>query len=190
MVIDLTGTPPPRWLEQRRRSHRRWLVALACLAVAAGALAAVNYAAAVRWRGIAQAAEGRADAAAADAAAGQQAVADAELARDAAQQRRRALSEQLAVSEADAAALEARVISLASDRARAEDYGQAVAAAPPGTRIRALQAQVDSCTAQIEAVRVSLVAASDDASWQRALTAAEATCEQLGADLDALTGGR
>lgn len=186
VVIDLTGGPSPGGAVRPIRRTRWWLLALATVAIAAAVVAAVNYNAAMRWRDRAIAAEQLAAQSSAEAAAARSATAAAKSATATARQRRRAIAEQLAVSEADVAALEARVATLASDRAEAQDRGVAVATTSSDAQIRALQAQIDSCTAQIDAARVALVGDVDVASWQRALTAAQATCEQVAADVDAL----
>lgn len=186
-VIDLTGPTPvvrtgiarPRW---------SWvLVGLAVVALAIAATVAVrNYSAAIAWRDRTVAAERRATQAEEDAEQQRRVAGQERERRRVAMQRRRAITEQLAVSESDAAALEARVLMLASDTARAQDLGAASTAVPSAAQVRALQAQVDSCIAQIEAARVGLISGSDVTSWQRALTAAQASCEQVGSDADAL----
>lgn len=186
VVIDLTGGSPPA-TTPGGRSGRRWLVALLALALVAAGLAVVNYHAALRWRARTIAAEQRAARSESEAAAQRRAAAAATAETARTQERRRAIAEQLAVSEADVAALEARIVALASDRARAEDRGAGVVTASADAQVRALQAQVDSCTAQVAAARSALTAdPGDAASWQRALTAAQAGCEQVAADVDAL----
>jgi hypothetical protein len=193
VVIDLTGPTPS--IERRRppSGGPRWriwvpLVSLLALAVTAGGLAAANYSAALQWRDRAHAAEQRAVQAEARAATSRHEAQEARRARRVARQRRSALADQLAVSEADVAALEARLVVLASDRARAQDLGGAVGGADPEALLRLLGAQVDSCVAQVEAVRWGLVTDADLEGWQRALTAAEATCAQAASDIDALAG--
>jgi hypothetical protein len=165
------------------------LAVLLVLTVTAGGLAAANYVAALQWRERADAAEQRALRAEEVAAASRREAEEARQARRVASQRRRALADQLAVSEADVVALEARLVALASDRARAEDLGGAVGDSDPEAIVRALEAQVDSCVAQVEAVRSGLAADADVDGWQRALTAAEVTCAQAASDIDALVGG-
>lgn len=193
VVIDLTGPTPSTRIERRpARRSRWWIAAVAALLLiggAAGALAAANYSAALRWRERADVAEQRANQAVAEAAASRRAAAEARRARRVARDRRNALAAQLAASEADVASLEARIVALASDRARAEDLGADVAGSDPAALLRSLEAQVDSCVAQVEAVRAGLIRAADVDGWQRALTAAEATCAQVASDIDALAGG-
>jgi hypothetical protein len=159
------------------------------VSVAAGGLAIANYAAALQWRARSDAAEHRAVQAEAEAATSRREAVEARRVRRVATQRRSALAEQLAVSEADAAALEARIVALASDRAQAEDLGETIGGAAPAAVLRALESQVDSCVAQVEAVRSGLRDEADVDGWQRALTAAEATCAQAASDVDALAGG-
>lgn len=194
VVIDLTG-PTPSWSRTRRPPsggprRRVWLplAVLLVLAFAAGGLAAANYYAALQWRERADAAGQRALQAEELAAASRREAEEARRARRVARQRRSALADQLAVSEADVVALEARLVALASDRARAEDLGGAVGGTDPEALLRSLEAQVDSCVAQVEAVRSGLVADADIDGWQRVLTAAEATCAQAASDIDALDG--
>ena len=165
------------------------VVVLVVVAVAAAWLATANYTAALQWRERADVAEQRAAQAEADAVASRHAEAEARRARRVARQRRSALADQLAVSEADVAALEARIVALASDRARAEDLGGAVGGTDTDALLHSLEAQVDSCVAQVEAVRSGLRNDADLDGWQRALTAAEATCAQAASDIDALAGG-
>lgn len=191
-VIDLTGSTPTVRTGVRR-PRRSWvLMALAVAALAAATTVAVgNHTAATAWRDRSVAAERRAEQAEAQADQARRTATRERARRRVAVQRRRAIAEQLAVSESDAAALEARVVTLASDTARAQDLGTTSTAVPSAAQIRALQAQVDSCIAQIEAARVGLISGSDVTSWQRALTAAQAGCEQVGSDADALlTNGR
>lgn len=194
VVIDLTGpTPSTRIVRppQRRARWRVWapVVVLVVVAVAAAGLAIANYTAALQWRERADIAEQRAAQAEAEAVASRRAEAEARRARRVARQRRSALADQLAVSEADVAALEARIVALASDRARAEDLGGAVGGTDTDALLHSLEAQVDSCVAQVEAVRSGLRNDADLDGWQRALTAAEATCAQAASDIDALAGG-
>ena len=194
VVIDLTGpTPSTRTLRPPSGGRRRrvWvpLVMLLVLGVAAGGLAAANYRAALQWRERADAAEQRAAQAEAEAAASRREAGEARRARRVARQRRSALADQLAVSEADVAALEARLVALASDRARTQDLGGAAWGTDPEALLRSLEAQVDSCVAQVGAVRSGLITDADVDGWQRALTAAEATCAQVATDIDALAGG-
>lgn len=186
VVVDLTDRPPKGGTVPVARPARRWLLVLAVLAVGAASLAAVNYQAAIRWRARTVAAEQRAAQSGAEAAAQRSAAASAEEKAAAARQGRRAIAEQLAVSEADVAALEARIVTLAGERAQAQDRGVGVVTASADAQVRALQTQVDSCTAQIAAARVALTGDGDVTEWQRALTAAEATCEQVASDVDAL----
>ena len=165
------------------------MAALLVLVAAAAGLAAANYSAALQWRERAEAAEQRALQAEDVAVASRREAEEARRARRVASRRRSALADQLAVSEADVVALEARLVALASDRARAEDLGGAVGGTDPEALLRSLEAQVESCVAQVEAVRSGLVGDADVDAWQRALTAAEATCAQAGSDIDALTSG-
>ena len=186
-VIDLTGPTPtaPTGIGRPRRS---WvLMALAVVALAVATTVAVrNHSAAIAWRDRALAAEQRVTRAEEQADQQRRLAAWESERRRVAVQRRRAIAEQLTVSESDAAALEARVLTLATDTARAQDYGAVSTAVPSKAQVRALQAQVDSCVAQIESARVGLISGSDVTSWQRALTAAQASCEQVGSDADAL----
>jgi len=193
VVIDLTG-PTPTTRALRPPAGSRWRVwvpmtVLLVLGVSLGGLAAANYSAALRWRERADVAEERAAHAAAEAAASRHDAQEARRAQRVARQRRSALADQLAVSEADVAALEARLVALASDRARTQDLGGALGGTDPETLLPALEAQVDSCVAQVAAVRSGLIADADVDGWQRALTAAEATCAQVASDIDALAGG-
>jgi hypothetical protein len=186
-VIEPTG-PTPTVRTGIGRPRRSWVLAVLAVAALAVAttVAARNYSAATGWRDRTAAAERRA-AHAEEQAEEQLRVAEQERERRrVAVQRRRAMAEQLAVSESDAAALEARILTLASDTARAQDVGAASTAVPSQAQVRALQAQVDSCVAQIEAARVGLTGGSDVTSWQRALIAAQASCAQVGSDADAL----
>lgn len=197
VVIDLTGPlpvaitkspPAPAPGPTRPRSRRVGvLVALIGVAVlAVSVVAALNYRAAWQWRERSRAAELRASRALADAAASRDEATRARHEQRRAQRRRRALAQQLAVSEADAAALEARVIALAGDRAHSEDVGGAVTDPAVADLVRSLQAQADSCVAQVEAARAALVDQTAVAGWEEALTAARATCEQVAADADVL----
>lgn len=195
VLIDLTG-PTPSWSRTRRppTGGPRWrarlpLAALLVLVAAAAGLAAANYSAALQWRERAEAAEQRARQAEGVAVASRREAEEARRARRVASRRRSALADQLAVSEADVVALEARLVALASDRARAEDLGGAVGGTDPEALLRSLRAQVDSCVAQVEVVRSGLVGDADVDAWQGALTAAEATCAQAASDIDALTSG-
>jgi uncharacterized protein involved in exopolysaccharide biosynthesis len=96
------------------------------------------------------------------------------------------MGKQLAVSEADVAALEARVTALANERAQAEDYGNYTVVGSRA-RMRSLRTQVDSCVAQIAALRTSLLVEDPRATaLQEMASAAEATCEQIGADVAVL----
>lgn len=188
-VVDLTGpTPTVRTGSTHDRPRRSWvLMALAMVALAVSTTVAVrNYSAAIAWRDRALAAEQRVTRAEEQADQQRRLAARERQRRRVAVQRRRAIAEQLTVSESDAAALEARVLTLASDTARAQDYGAASTAVPSKAQVRALQAQVDSCVAQIESARIGLISGSDATSWQRTLTAAQAGCEQVGSDADAL----
>jgi hypothetical protein len=192
VIIDLTGTAPPPPAGTPRSltgPQRRIGIALGAVALVAVALAIVNFAVGMQWRSVALAAQDRAALAAADAAAKQQAVRVAREARDVAELRREAMAKQLAVSEADVAALEARVAALASDKARAEDYGTVTRASSSG-RLRALKAQLDSCITQIAALRTSL-RLDDPASTalDEEASAAQASCEQAGADAAVMAAG-
>ena len=194
VVIDLTGPTPSTRVERPLPRDTRWrlwapVAVLVLVSVAAGGLAIANYAAALQWRARSDAAEQRAVQAEAEAATSRREAVEARRARRVATQRRSALAEQLAVSEADAAALEARIVALASDRAQAEDLGETIGGAAPAAVLRSLESQVDSCVAQVEAVRSGLRDEADVDGWQRALTAAEATCAQAASDVDALAGG-
>ncbi len=186
VVIDLTGTSPARRDVPSSRRLRPWVLLLVVAAVVAVGLAAANYSAAMRWRTRAMTAERRAAQASADAAAERGVALEALRARDVARQRRRAMAQQLTVSEADVVALEARVSTLASDRARAQDLGLDLASVPASMHLQALRAQAASCIAQVEAARKGLTANADVGSWQAALTAAEASCGQIAADVDTL----
>lgn len=200
IVIDLTGVPPALSVTADRGSsspddgkpsadhavevfrYRRMVVLLGTAALVAGVLAVTNFAIGMQWRSQALADQERAARAAADAAAQQQAVITARADRDAADLRRVAMARQLAVSETDVAALEARVSALASDRAQAEDYGN-YAPIDSRARVRTLRAQIDSCVAQVAALRTSLAVGDvRGPALQRLASAAEATCEQIGAD--------
>lgn len=200
IVIDLTGVPPALSVTadhghsstddgQPSADHgvevfryRRMLLVLGTAAVVAGVLAVTNFAIGMQWRSQALADQERAARAAADAAAQQQAVITAHADRDAADLRRVAMARQLAVSETDVAALEARVSALASDRAQAEDYGN-YAPIDSRARVRTLRAQIDSCVAQVAALRTSLEVGDVGGPALHGLaSAAEATCEQIGAD--------
>lgn len=193
VVIDLTGPTPSAQVVAPRREQSRWrlwapLVVVVALAVGAAALAAANYSAAVQWQDRADAAERRAVQAETASAASRRAAQEARRDRRVARQRRSRLADQLAVSEADVAALEARLNALANERAQAQDLGAVIGSAGAADRLRSLEAQVDSCIAQIAAVRSGLVADSDVDGWHRALTAAEAACGQAASDVDALAG--
>jgi hypothetical protein len=196
IVIDLTATPSQRGVVHRAAArpardvagarHRRLLVVLATVAALTGVLAVTNFAIGMQWRSQALADQDRAVRAAAEAAARQQAVTQANAERDAAELRSSAMGRQLVVSEADVAALEARVTALANERAQAEDYGNYTAV---GSRaqMRSLRTQVDSCVAQIAALRTSLLVEDPRATaLQEMASAAEATCEQIGADVAVL----
>jgi hypothetical protein len=192
IVIDLTGgAPEPDTgpLRSLTGPQRRIGITLAGVAVIAVVLAIANFAVGMQWRSVALAAQDRAARAAADVAAEQQAVIVAREARDVAELRREAMARQLAVSEADVVALEARVAALASNKARAEDYG-AVTRVSSDTRLRALQAQLDTCVAQIAALRTAL-RVDDPASTalDESAGAAQASCEQAGADAAILAAG-
>lgn len=194
IVIDLTGTAYTTTAGTSpaltARHRRRWIL-LGAVATVAVVLAIANFAIGMQWRSVAVAAEDRAVRAAADVAAKQQAVVVAREAREVAELRREAMAKQLAVSEADVAALESRVATLASDKARAEDYGgDTVTHVATDAQMRALQAQLDSCVAQVAALRTTLLV--DDpasAALHETATAAEATCEQVGTDAAVLAAG-
>lgn len=199
IVIDLTGAPASRRVSTDHDGstdrgggaevsrYRPMLVVLATAAVVFGVLAATNFAIGMQWRSQALAERDRAARAAADAAAQQHAVVQARADRDAADLRRDAMAQQLAVSETDVAALEARLSALANDRARAEDYGDYADLTDSPARLRTLRAQVDSCVAQVAALRTALVVGDLRATaLQRMASAAEATCEQIGADVAVL----
>lgn len=167
--------------------HRRMLVVLGAVAMLAAALAVTNFVVGMQWRSQALADQDRAVRAAAAAAAQQQAVVQANTDRDAADLRRQAMAGHLAVSEADVAALEARLLALANDRAQAEDHGDYAAVISSRARMRTLRAQVDSCLAQVAALRTSLLIEDLRApALQEMAVAAEATCEQIGADVAVL----
>jgi hypothetical protein len=187
IVIDLTGTTPTGRPLRSVFDRHRW-IALALVAAVASVLAIVNFAVGMQWRSLALDAQDRAAQAAADAAAKQQAVTAANDARDTAEMRREVMAKQLAVSEADVAALEARVSTLANEKARAEDYsGSAITRADSDARIRSLRAQLNSCVAQVSALRTSLLV--DDptsVAVDETASAAEASCEQAGADVAVL----
>lgn len=185
IVIDLRDTvfaPGGGTLRGLTPQQRRMGLVLGAVAVVAVMLAVTNFAIGMQWRSVALAAQDRAVRATADVAAKQQAVVIAREARDVAELRREAMARQLAVSEADVAALEARVAVLANDKARAEDYG-AVTPAASNARIRTMQRQLDSCIAQIAALRAALrVDAPASAVLDETAGAAQAACEQVGAD--------
>lgn len=187
MAVGFIGAPPGRTGASLR--HRWPTVALVVLALVASMVAVVNYWAAVGWRDRAISAERQSARATADADDARQAAATARRDTNAARRRRRALAGQLALSEADVAALEARLIARASDRARAEDLGRTARPASPDALTRSLRAQIDSCVAQVDAARAGLSDGTDIAAWQRALTAARASCEQIAADVDVLAVG-
>jgi hypothetical protein len=199
IVIDLTGAAPGGGvaLSDRRdvtadgvvdiSRHRRMLVALGAVAMLAAALAGTNFVVGMQWRSQALADQDRAVRAAAAAAAQQRAVVEANADRNAADLRRQAMAGHLAVSEADVAALEARLLALANDRAQAEDHGDYAAVIRSPARMRTLRAQVDSCLAQVAALRTSLLIEDLRApALQEKAVAAEATCEQIGADVAVL----
>jgi hypothetical protein len=191
VVIDLTGTayaPSAATLRTLTPRQRRTGM-LGAVAAVAVVLAITNFAIGMQWRSVALDAQDRAVRATADVAAKQQAVIVAREARDVAELRREAMARQLAVSEADVAALEARVAALASDKARAEDYG-AVTRVASNVRVRTLQKQLDSCIAQIAALRAALrVNAPESAVLDETANAAQAACEQVGADAAVLAAG-
>lgn len=194
IVIDLTDQAPLSTTRRRASGRSPWGIGvtpavLLVLAVAAGALAAANYSAALQWRAHAQAAELRAVQAEEAAAASRREAEEARRQRRVASQRRSALADQLAVSEADVVALEARLVALASDRASEQDLGGGVGGSDSDALLRSLEAQVNSCLAQVRAVRSGLTADADVGGWHRALNAAEASCAQVAADIDALAGG-
>lgn len=192
IVIDLTdalrGDRPQvapdvvRW---------RWAaLLLGATTVVVLGLAIANYVTGMQWRASALEARDRAEQAAADAAARQQAVVQARAERGAAELRREAMAKHLAVSEADVEALEARIATLASDRARAEDHGGGSTPVASDAQLRAVRAQVDSCVAQVAAVRTGLLVGDGElAALHDAARAAEASCEQAGSDLAALGAG-
>jgi hypothetical protein len=186
IVIDLTGTTgaPPTG---RPLERRRWIV-LAVVAAFAAVLAIVNFAIGMQWRSLALDAQDRAAQATAESAAKQQAVIAAHEARDTAETRRELMAKQLAVSEADVAALEARVAALANKKARAEDYsGPEITRVTSDAQIRSLRAQLDSCVAQVAALRTSLLVDEPTAvALDETASAAEASCEQVGADVAVL----
>jgi hypothetical protein len=193
IVIDLTGATPATSigtsLELTVRHRRMWF-ALGAVAVAAVVLAAGNFAIGMRWRSAALAAQDRAVRATADVAAKQEAVVLARAARDVAELRREAMAKQLAVSEADVAALEARVAALASDKARVEDYSGAITPVASDAQIRSLQAQADSCVAQVAALRTVLqVDEPASPGLREVASAAQASCEQVRADAEVLAAG-
>jgi hypothetical protein len=192
VVIDLTGTtyaPRVRPLATLTPHQRRLGMALGAVAVVAVVLAVANFVIGMQWRAVALDAQDRAVQAAADVAAKQQAVVVAREAEEVAQRRRDEMASQLAVSEADVEALEARVAALASDKARAEDYG-AVTDVGSTARMRTLQKQLDSCIAQISALRAALrIDAPTAAVLDETANAAQAACEQVGADAAVLAAG-
>ena len=187
IIIDLTGTTPTTRPLRLLSERRRW-IALAVVAAVMSVLAIVNFAIGMQWRSLALDAQDRAAQATADAAARQQVVIAAHEARDTAEMRREVMAKQLAVSEADVAALEARVTALANEKARAEDYsGAAIRRVASDARIRSLRAQLDSCLAQVAALRTSLLV--DDptsVALDETAGAAEASCEQASADVAVL----
>ena len=190
IVIDLTGATPGTSLVRAMRHRSMWF-ALGAGAVAAVMLAVGNFAIGMRWRSAALAAQDRAVRATADVAAKQEAVVLARAARDVAELRREAMAKQLAVSEADVAALEARVAALASDKARVEDYSGAITPVHSDAQIRSLQAQADSCVAQVAALRTVLQVDEPESTGLREVArAAQASCEQVRADAEVLTAGK
>lgn len=199
IVIDLTGAASDDAASPSGRRdvtaggvvdisrHRRMLVVLGVVAVLAAALAVTNFVVGMQWRSQAVADQDRAVRAAVAAAAQQQAVVQANADRNAADLRRQAMAGHLAVSEADVAALEARLLALANDRAQAEDHGEYAPVISSRARMRTLRAQVDSCLAQVAALRTSLSIEDLRApALQEMAVAAEATCEQIGADVAVL----
>jgi hypothetical protein len=196
LIIDLTGSTLQVESSADSKSGPggrgrdvRW-VGVSVIATLAVVLAVANYVTGMRWREQALAAQEQAARAAADAATQQEAVLVASNERATAELRREAMAKQLAVSEADVAALEARVEALASDKARDEDRGRYEELSDSGATLHALQAQLDSCVVQVDALRVGLRAADGNAStWRAAANAAHVTCAQASADaagLDAL----
>lgn len=193
IVIDLTDAtraPTVGTSLVLTAPQRRMWFAVGAVAVVAVLLAFGNFVIGLQWRSTALAAQDRAVRAAADVAANQQAVVLARAARDVAELRREAMAKQLAVSEADVAALEARVAALASDKARVEDYSGAVTPVASDAQIRSLQTQVDSCVAQVAALRTVLQVEDPASSALREVaSAAQASCEQVQADASVLAGG-
>ena len=197
VVIDLTGSAPrvrpaaPAATAHAARSRDLWRMMLAAVALLTMVLAIANYATGMRWRAQALAAQDRAARAADDAATQQEAVVLAQRERNRAELRREAIAKQLTVSEADVAALEARVEALASDKARGEDYGEYQELSDSSAVLRALEAQLDSCVAQVDALRVGLRDPAADATiWRGAANAAHVACEQASADAASLNAER
>jgi hypothetical protein len=190
------GQVSASWFDDDRDGFRRpprgtavlALVLVTALLVATGT-AVVNRGRAVAWRDRALAAEQSAARAVAAADASRERERRAREQQRIDQRRRRAIADQLAASEADAAALEARVIALAGDRSRDEDIGRAADMTAPVDSVRTLQAQVDNCVAQVDAARSAVAVDADVDDWQAALTAAEVTCQQVASDLDNLVDG-
>ncbi|HEX6257460.1 MAG TPA: hypothetical protein VFZ70_16745 [Euzebyales bacterium] len=174
---------------RRRRGDAVIAAATAAALIIAVGVAVANGSTALAWRDRALTAEQSAARAVAAANVSRQNEQDARRQQRIDRGLRRAIASQLAASEADAAALEARVIALAGDRARDEDVGRAAGTTAPVDRVRTLQAQVDNCVAQVDAARVAVAADAEADDWQAALTAAQATCEQVAADVDALADG-
>lgn len=190
VVIDITDRPITVSVPAPARMRRVW-IALGVLIVLTVALAVTNYVNGMQWRSQALAAQSRAARAAADVAAEQDAVVEAQAARDAAELRREAMARQLAVSEADVAALEARVSKLANDKAQAEDKGDDAAPVTSEAQIRSLRTQLDSCVAQVAALRAAmLVGDGSSIALDDAARAAQASCDQAGADVAELAVGR
>jgi hypothetical protein len=189
-VIDLTSgvQRDPAGVEARRQRHAT--IVLAVVTAVSIAAAIGNFVTGMEWRSEALAAQDRATRAAAEVAARQEAVLAANQARDAAELERDAMAKQLAVSEADVKGLEARVAALADEKARAEDFGDYSAHVAADAQLRTAQAQVDSCVAQVAALRTAILV-KDPASKavQRSARAAESSCAQVGADIAALAAG-
>jgi hypothetical protein len=191
VVIDLTGGRAPRVpVGVEAVGRRRVTIVLALVAAAGIVVAIANFVTGMQWRSEAQAAMDRAANAAAEVAAKQDAVIAANQARDRAELARDAMAAQLAVSEADVKGLEARVAALANEKARAEDFGDYSAHVAADAQLRTAQAQLDSCVAQVAALRAGMLV-KDPASraLQRSANAAESSCAQVGADIAALAAG-
>lgn len=154
---------------------------LASIAVIATLLAGVNFVIASRWRAVATAAQH-------DVASPADGVTITEVgAADTTSVESHVLTRRLVASEADVAALETRLAALANQRAHAEDAGVYTAQRDVAPHVRVVAAQLDSCVAQVAAVRVLLTGgARVSTADQVSVAAAQTGCEQARADLSRL----